>query len=75
MAQSPEWVPTNVDADVPCAARIYDYLLGGSHNFAGDREVAKTVLQAQPNGRRIASPSLRTACGSAWMSALHSPVW
>jgi SAM-dependent methyltransferase len=30
------------------AARIYDYLLGGVHNFPADREVAKTVVATFP---------------------------
>lgn len=49
------WVPKDVDFDVPSAARVYDYLLGGGHHFAVDRAVAERVLQAQPNGRRIAA--------------------
>lgn len=30
------------------AARIYDYLLGGVHNFPADREVARTVVATFP---------------------------
>ncbi|WP_373293111.1 SAM-dependent methyltransferase, partial [Saccharothrix coeruleofusca] len=37
------WVPASVDLDRPSAARMYDYYLGGSHNFAVDREAAKAV--------------------------------
>ena len=37
------WVPSSVDLDRPSAARMYDYFLGGSHNFAVDREAAKSV--------------------------------
>ena len=36
------------DASQPSAARIYDYLLGGSHNFEIDREVAQQVLEISP---------------------------
>jgi hypothetical protein len=32
------------------AARIYDYMLGGTHNFPADREVAQTVIASFPNG-------------------------
>jgi S-adenosyl methyltransferase len=32
------------------AARIYDYLLGGTHNFPADREVAQTVIASFPKG-------------------------
>jgi hypothetical protein len=49
-----DWVPNNVDVAVPSAARVYDFLLGGAHNFDVDRLVGKKVLQVQPNGRQIA---------------------
>lgn len=39
---------------MPSAARVYDYLLGGGHNFAVDRAVADKVLQVLPNGGQIA---------------------
>jgi hypothetical protein len=44
----------DVDIDRPSAARMYDYYLGGSHNFAVDREAAEQVVQAIPNVREIA---------------------
>ena len=37
------------DAEAPNAARIYDYLLGGSHNFAADRQVAEAAAHAVPD--------------------------
>jgi SAM-dependent methyltransferase len=33
------------------AARIYDFLLGGVHNFPADREVAQTVIASFPMAR------------------------
>ncbi|MFC6022248.1 SAM-dependent methyltransferase [Plantactinospora solaniradicis] len=30
------------------SGRVYDYLLGGSHNFAADRKVAQEVMRANP---------------------------
>jgi SAM-dependent methyltransferase len=33
---------------------VYDYYLGGSHNFAVDREMAQGVLQAMPDVPRLA---------------------
>jgi hypothetical protein len=45
----PEWVPPDVDVTRPSAARIYDYLLGGSHNFAADREVGRAAIAAMPD--------------------------
>src|SRR5262245_36947180 len=45
----PGWIPEGVDVDRPSAARIYDYLLGGFHNFAADREVARAAIAAMPD--------------------------
>lgn len=38
----------------PAAARIYDYLLGGTDNYAVDRAVAERVLAVAPDQRRLA---------------------
>ncbi|KAA2263468.1 hypothetical protein F0L68_09885 [Solihabitans fulvus] len=48
MAERPTWSPETVDVDRPNAARMYDYFLGGSHNFAVDREAARNAAQAFP---------------------------
>jgi SAM-dependent methyltransferase len=44
----PEWAPDIIDLETPSAARMYDYYLGGSHNFAADRELAERALKAWP---------------------------
>ncbi|RDI20285.1 SAM-dependent methyltransferase [Lentzea flaviverrucosa] len=54
MSERVSWVPDGVDTGKPSAARLYDYLLGGGHNFAADRALAEKFLQAQPNARTIA---------------------
>ena len=36
------------DASKPNAGRIYDYFLGGNHNFEIDRQAAQPVLQTAP---------------------------
>ncbi|HUQ59820.1 SAM-dependent methyltransferase [Lentzea sp.] len=54
MAERVSWVPVGVDTGKPSAARLYDYLLDGGHNFAADRALAERFLRAQPNGRTIA---------------------
>jgi len=41
-------MPDNLATDRPSAARIYDYYLGGSHNFAVDREFAKRAIELWP---------------------------
>ena len=38
-----------IDPDTPSPARIYDFWLGGSHNFAADREVGRRAAEALPN--------------------------
>jgi hypothetical protein len=52
--QSATWVPPEVDPAEPSVARIYDYLLGGGHNFQSDRELARKLLAIQPNATDIA---------------------
>ncbi|PRY42609.1 SAM-dependent methyltransferase [Umezawaea tangerina] len=42
------WVPSSVDLSRPSVARMYDYFLGGSHNFAADREAAKVIEKIYP---------------------------
>jgi hypothetical protein len=39
----------DIDTNRPSAARMYDYYLGGSHNFASDREAAAKVLEVMPD--------------------------
>jgi SAM-dependent methyltransferase len=43
-----EWVPAGIDTERPSAARIYDYFLGGAHNFEVDRQVAEQLLAVHP---------------------------
>jgi SAM-dependent methyltransferase len=52
--ERPSWAPAHIDVDRPSIARVYDYYLGGSHNFAADREFALTVLEAMPDLTRHA---------------------
>jgi hypothetical protein len=44
----PPWAPAEVDITRPSVARVYDFYLGGSHNFASDREFARHALRAFP---------------------------
>ncbi|HEY2723512.1 MAG TPA: SAM-dependent methyltransferase [Pseudonocardiaceae bacterium] len=43
------WVPPEVDIERANIARVYDYLLGGAHNFEIDRELAEKGLRLLPN--------------------------
>jgi len=40
--------PAIDDASRPNAGRIYDYILGGNHNFEIDRQAAQQILQVLP---------------------------
>lgn len=43
--------PSGPDLSRPNPARVYDWLLGGSHNFAADRDMGERLLTAQPHAR------------------------
>jgi S-adenosyl methyltransferase len=47
--QRPEWAPEDVDMDTPSPARVYDALLGGSHNFEVDRRAAQNGTAMVPD--------------------------
>ncbi|MGN6794570.1 MAG: SAM-dependent methyltransferase [Streptosporangiaceae bacterium] len=49
----PTALPAELETDRPSVARLYDYLLGGTHNFAADRELARRLLQAEPHAKYI----------------------
>lgn len=49
MTELPEWAPAGLDVTRPSAARIYDYYLGGAHNFESDRQLADHISQMTPN--------------------------
>lgn len=42
-------LPDNVQGEVPSPARMYDYFLGGYHNFEIDRTAARKVLEINPD--------------------------
>jgi hypothetical protein len=52
--ERPTWAPEDVDVERPSVARVYDYYLGGSHNFAVDREFAEQVLRMMPDATTVA---------------------
>ncbi len=53
MTEVPPVLPV-VDTSRPSAARIYDFMLGGCHNFPVDREAAAKVTDAVPEIGEIA---------------------
>lgn len=54
MGERPSWAPDEVDITVPSVARVYDFYLGGSHNFDADRTFAQDVLAVLPDMPRVA---------------------
>ncbi|MCX3062793.1 SAM-dependent methyltransferase [Streptomyces beihaiensis] len=51
--QRPAWAPHGIDITVPSVSRIYDYYLGGSHNFEVDREAARRAMEFMPGLPKI----------------------
>src|ERR1700678_3514207 len=54
MTMQPGWVPPGVDTGKANIARVYDWWLGGSHNFRADQDAARAMLAVEPNARAIA---------------------
>lgn len=50
----PDWAPDMIDVERPSVARMYDYYLGGSHNFAADRAAAGAMMAAVPEAPLMA---------------------
>lgn len=46
---TPSWIPPDVPLDRPNVARMYDYYLGGHHNFAVDRQAADAAIAIYPD--------------------------
>ncbi|MGW5640551.1 SAM-dependent methyltransferase [Streptomyces sp. NPDC003832] len=51
--ERPAWAPRSIDISVPSVSRIYDYYLGGSHNFEVDREAARRAMDFMPGLPKI----------------------
>src|SRR5919199_1434918 len=45
----PPWVSEDLALDKPSAARMYDYFIGGFHNFAIDRAAAEYMINLYPD--------------------------
>ncbi|WP_158880546.1 SAM-dependent methyltransferase [Amycolatopsis anabasis] len=52
-------MPSGVDTEKPSAARMYDWYLGGTQNWAVDREFGKKVVQLWPHVREVAKQNRR----------------
>ena len=51
--ERPAWAPRSIDISVPSVSRIYDFYLGGSHNFEVDREAARKAMDFLPGLPKI----------------------
>ncbi|RII20263.1 S-adenosyl methyltransferase [Streptomyces sp. YIM 130001] len=49
----PSWAPQGVDISTPSVSRMYDFYLGGSHNFEVDREAARKAMEFLPGMPKI----------------------
>jgi SAM-dependent methyltransferase len=54
MTMQPDWVPPGIDTGKANAARVYDWWLGGAHNFRADQDAARAMIAVEPNTRAIA---------------------
>jgi len=64
-----EWVPEGVEEEKPSAARVYDYLLGGFHNFEVDRQTADVLLSINPHVKQTTA-----ACRAFLRRVVHYMV-
>ncbi|MGX1564390.1 SAM-dependent methyltransferase [Streptomyces sp. NPDC055506] len=51
--ERPAWAPRSIDISVPSVSRMYDFYLGGSHNFEVDREAARRAMEFLPGLPKI----------------------
>lgn len=51
--ERPSWAPQGIDLSAPSVSRMYDYYLGGSHNFEVDRAAARRAIAAFPGMPKI----------------------
>jgi SAM-dependent methyltransferase len=54
MTAQSAWVPSDVDTGKANIARVYDWWLGGDHNFRADQDAARAMLAVEPNAKGIA---------------------
>jgi SAM-dependent methyltransferase len=54
VAEDADWIPEGVDTTKASIARVYDWWLGGEHNFRSDQDAARTLIAVEPRVRAIA---------------------
>src|SRR6185437_12739137 len=53
MSDEPSWVPAGVDTKKANIARVYDYWLGGTHNFLADQDAARAIAAIVPHAPMV----------------------
>jgi hypothetical protein len=53
-ADLPDWVPPEVDTRRANPARVYDYWLGGTHNFLVDQDLGRAIAGIEPSTPALA---------------------
>ncbi|MGH3165862.1 MAG: SAM-dependent methyltransferase [Trebonia sp.] len=51
MTAESDWVPPDTDTTKANIARVYDWWLGGNHNFRADEDTARALIAVDPNTR------------------------
>src|SRR5580700_40289 len=71
MADEPDWAPPGVDTRRANTARVYDYWLGGSHNFLADQDLGRAIAAVDPvvragaqANRAFLGRAVRFLCGA-----------
>lgn len=54
MNPTPDWAPPDIDTEQVSISRMYDYFLGGHHNFEVDRAFARQVVEVVPQAPEVA---------------------
>ncbi|MGW5161606.1 SAM-dependent methyltransferase, partial [Nonomuraea wenchangensis] len=49
-----ESAPQGIDTSRPSVSRVYDFMLGGTDNYAADRQVAELALKIAPDAPQAA---------------------
>jgi SAM-dependent methyltransferase len=54
MTAEPGWVPPGTDTSKANIARVYDWWIGGTHNFRADEDAARALISVEPKVRAMA---------------------
>ena len=63
MPAEPDWSPPGVDTGRANPARVYDYWLGGTHNFLADQDLAGRSPPSTRTSGRSPGPTGRSWAG------------